>query len=66
MPELMKLAARSLAHRLGLPSPVPIAEVLHDDEWRSEILTPNPETADVLQVSDGSNDDSDSDTGTEH
>ena len=80
---LMRTAARLLAERLQLPAPDPpdpIAQVLPYDEWRSELLPPNPETADVVEVgnstdedpdfgsssNDGSSDDSESDSSSEH
>ena len=61
----MKLAAKSLAQRLGLPYPDSVEELLNQAEWHSQVLTPSSDSADVLEASDGSNDDSDSDAGPE-
>ena len=62
----MKLAARSLAHRLHLPSPVSDDELLKQAEWRSAALSQDSDPADILEVSDDSSDDAASDAGSEH
>ena len=63
LPELMKLAAKSLALRLHLPHPCSVQGLLDPAEWDAQVLTPESDSADVLETSDANTDDSDTDAG---
>ena len=67
LPDLMKVAASSLACRLGLPSPASSDVLLNSDgllnqaDWRSEIMPLQSNPADIVEVTDDSSDNDSSD-----
>ena len=59
LPDLMKLAACSLAKRLGLPSPASVDSLLDAAEWRTAVPDKGHNSGDDAVYSDS---DSDSDS----
>ena len=62
LPDLMMLAASSLAQRLELPRPASVGSLLDATLWSTDVFHQVPDPVDVPQDGHDSGDDSDSDT----
>ena len=65
LPDLMKLAACSLAQRLGLPRPASVDSLLDAAVWRTSVMSQDAVPVDVPEQGQVSDDDSYSDSDSE-